>query len=163
MGLSLYEINEKLAHYEMQFDPDTGEWLNEDELTELNIAKEEKREGIALYIKSLEAEANAVKAESKNLDERYRRIINKATRLHDYLEADLNGEPFKTPRVECRWRKSEAVQIMDENAVPEEFLDISVVRKPMKNDIKKYLKTAEAEGVEVSWAKLEKKNNLQLK
>lgn len=163
MGLSLYEINEQLAHYEMEFDPDTGEWINEDELTELNIARETKREGIALYIKSLEAEANAVKAESKNLDERYKRLLNKATKLHDYLEADLNGEPFKTPRVECRWRKSEAVKILNEDAVPERFLDIQVVRKPMKNDIKKYLKEAEAKNENIPWAKLEEKQNLQLK
>lgn len=160
---SLYEINEKLAMYEMQFDESTGEWLNEDELTALQMEKDEKRENIALYIKNLEAEANAVKAESKNLDERYKRLINKATRLHGYLEADLNGEPFKTSRVECRWRKSEAVKILNEDAVPERFMDIQVVRKPVKNEIKKYLKGLEGSDEEVPWATLEKKNNLQLK
>lgn len=159
---SLYEINEKLVNYRMEFDED-GVWINEDELNALQMEKDEKRENIALWIKNIEAEANAVKAESKNLDDRYKRLINKATRLLDYLAADLNGEPFKTSKVECRWRKSESVEILNEDAIPERFLDIQVVRKPMKNEIKKHLKGIEGSGEEVPWARLDKKNNLSLR
>lgn len=159
---SLYELNEKLANYQMEFDSD-GVWTNEAELNELQMAKEEKREGIALYIKNLEAEANAVKAESKNLDERYKKLINKAKRLYDYLAADLNGEQFKTARVAISWRKSEAVEITNEDAVPERFIKKEMVRTPQKNDIKKYLKEAEAEGKSTPWAKLIRKNNMLLR
>ena len=157
---SLYEINEKLAMYEMEFDDD-GVWINEDELAELQMAKEEKRENIALYIKNIEAEANAVKAEKQVFDDRYKRLMNKASKLRDYLTADLNGEPFKTSKVAITFRKSESVNIINEDAVPERFLDISVVRKPIKSDIKKYLKEAEAKGEDVPWAQIETKKNIQ--
>lgn len=160
---SLYELNAKLASYQMEFDPDTGEWLNEDELIELNMAKEEKRENIALWEKNLEAEAQMVYTEAKSLLDRHKKLINKAQHLHDYLALDLDGEPFKTARVDIRWRKSEAVEITNEDAVPDRFLDISVVRKPAKNEIKKYLKEAEAKGEEVPWARLNRKNNMVLK
>lgn len=157
---SLYEINEKLALYRMEFDED-GVWINEDELTELQMAKDEKRENIALYIKNIEAEAAAVKTERQVFDERYKRLINKANRLREYLTADLDGEPFKTNRVAISFRKSESVNIVDEDAVPDRFLDISIVRKPVKANIKQYLKEAEAKGEQVPWAKLEVKKNIQ--
>jgi hypothetical protein len=57
--------------------------------------------------------------------------MNKAARLREYLTADLNGEPFKTNRVAISFRKSESVNIINEDAVPDRFLDISVVRKPI--------------------------------
>ena len=38
---SLYELNAKLASYQMEFDPDTGEWINEDELIELLQTEED--------------------------------------------------------------------------------------------------------------------------
>lgn len=159
---SLYEINARLASYEMEFDSD-GVWINEDELTALNMEKTEKRENIALYIKNLEAEAQAIYTEKKNLDERYKRLVNKANHLHDYLALDLDGEKFSTPRVEIRWRNSESVEITNEDAVPDRFLDISVTRKPMKNEIKKYLKSLEGSGEEVPWARLDRKKNMLLK
>lgn len=157
---SLYEINKSLAMYEMQFDED-GVWINEEELEQLQMAKDEKRENIALFIKNIEAEANAVKAERQVFDERYKKLVNKANKLREYLTADLDGEPFKTNKVAISFRKSESVNILNEDAVPERFLDISVVRKPIKADIKKYLKAAEAKGEEVPWAQIETKRNIQ--
>lgn len=159
---SLYELNEKLAKYQMEFDED-GVWVNEDELTELKMAKEEKRENIALWIKNLEAEAQMVYTEAKNLLDRHKKIVNKANHLHDYLAFDLDGEPFKTPKVDCRWRKSESVEITKPEAVPERFIKNEVVKTPQKNEIKKYLKEVEAKGEEVPWARIDKRNNLTIK
>ena len=159
---SLYELNAKLLAYEMKFD-ENGEWINEDELTELQMAKEEKREGIALYIKNLEAEAQAVYTEKENFDERYKRLINEANHLHDYLAFDLDGEEFKTSKVEIKWRKSEAVEILDESKVPDKYVKCSVVRKPLKNEIKKYLKGIEGSDEQCEWARLNKRNNMSIK
>lgn len=159
---SLYEINTKLALYEMEFDED-GCWVNEDELDALTMERDEKIEQICLWIKNLEAESNAVKAERQNFAEREKKLGNKIDRLRGYVSANLDGKPFKTSKVVCSFRKSESVEILREDAVPERFLDISVVRKPMKSNIKKYLKEAEARGEEVPWARIEEKRNLQLK
>ena len=160
---SLYEINARLASYEMEFDESTGEWINEDELTALNMEHDEKRENIALYIKNIEAEDSAVVAERDNFDERHKRLKRKAERLRDYLAQDLGGEPFKTSRVDIKFRKSESVEILNEDAVPDRFLDISIVRKPQKAEIKKYLKSIEGSDEEVPWARINTKYNLQLK
>lgn len=159
---SLYELNAKLAVYEMEFDED-GCWVNEDELNAIHMERDEKIEGICLWIKNLRGEAEMVKAEAKNLTDRAKKLTNKADNLEKYVASNLDGKPFKTSKVNVTWRKSEAVEILNEDAVPERFLDIQVVRKPMKSEIKKYLKGLEGSDEEVPWARLDKKNNLQLK
>lgn len=163
MALSLYEINEKILQYEMQFDENTGEWLNEAELDELQMAREDKIENLCLYAKSLRAEASAIKDEEKNLADRRKAKENKADRIEDYVARNLNGQKFETPRVKVLWRKSESVEILHEDAIPERFLDIRVVRSPMKPEIKKELKKAEAKGEEIPWARLNVKQNMNLK
>ena len=163
MSLSLYEINEKILNFRYEFDEDTGELLNETELDELNMAREEKIENLCLYAKSLRAEASAIKDEEKNLKERREAKENKADRIEDYIARNLNGAKFETPRVKISWRKSESVEILNEDAVPERFLDIQVVRKPQKAEIRKRLKEAEAKGEEIPWARLNVNNNMSLK
>ena len=162
MALSLYEINSLIANYEMRFDED-GVWENESELDELNLAREEKIESICLWIKNLRAEASAIKDEEKNLADRYKAKMNKVDRLESYVSSNLQGKPLETSKVKVSWRKSESVEILNEDAVPERLLDIQVVRKPMKSEIKKELKRAEAEGREVPWARLNVNNNMSLK
>lgn len=160
---SLYEINAKLMVYEMEFDPDTGEWLNEDELDALKMERDEKIENICLWVKNLRAEASAIKSEEKALADRRKAKENKADRLEQYVASNLDGKPFETSKVKVTFRKSESVNILNEEAIPDRFLDIQVVRKPLKSEIKKFLKGLEGSKEEVPWARLDKKNNLQLK
>lgn len=163
MALSLYEINSLIANYEMVFDPDTGEWLNESDLDSLNLAREEKIESICLWIKNLRAEASAIKDEEKNLADRRKAKEAKADRLEEYVSSNLQGKPFETSKVKVTFRKSESVEILNEDAVPDSFLDIKVVRQPMKAEIKKRLKEAEAKGEEIPWARLNVKQNMNMK
>ena len=160
---SLYEINAKLMVYEMEFDPDTGEWLNEDELDALKMERDEKIENICLWVKNLRAEASAIKSEEKALADRRKAKENKADRLEQYVASNLDGKPFETSKAKVTFRKSESVSILNEEAIPDRFLDIQVVRKPLKSEIKKFLKGLEGSKEEVPWARLDKKNNLQLK
>lgn len=159
---SLYELNAKIASYEMQFDED-GVWINESALDELNLAREEKIENICLWIKNLRADADAIKSEENNLAERRKAKENEANRLESYVASNLQGKPFETSKVKVGWRRSTSVEILNEDAVPERFLNIEVVRKPQKSEIKKELQRAEAEGREIPWARLNVKDNLQLK
>lgn len=160
---SLYELNAKLAVYEMEFDEDTGEWINEDELDALNMERDEKIENICLWAKNLRAEASAIKAEEKALADRRKSKENKADRLEDYVALNLDGAKFETPRVKILWRKSESVEILDESKIPDEFLDISTVRKPVKAEIKKYLKGIEGSDETCEWARIDAKNNMSIK
>lgn len=161
--MNLYEINQALARYQMDFDPETGEWLNEDELNELELAKDEKVENICLLIKNKKAEIEAFKAEEKNLAERRGSLEKEVKRLEGYVGGSLNGEEFSTTRVKVTWRKSEAVIIDDDRLVPDELCDNTIVRKPNKKAIKMRLKQAEAKGETIAWATLEERNNMTIK
>lgn len=159
---SLYKINAKLALYEMEFDED-GCWTNEEELDALTMEREEKLESICLWVKNLRADASAIKAEEKNLSERRKAKENKADKLEQYVASNLDGKPFETSKVKVSFRKSESVNILNEDAIPDRFLNIEVVRKPQKAEIKKYLKSLEGSGEEVPWATIERKNNPTIK
>ena len=160
---SLYELNARILSFEMEFDAETGEWVNESDLDLLQMERDEKIEQICLWIKNLRAEAQMVTAEAKNLTDRAKKLTNKADNLERYVAGNLDGKPFKTSKVNVTWRKSESVNITDESLIPDRFMDIQVVRKPVKKNIKQYLKEAEEKGEEVPWAKIEQKNNIQLK
>lgn len=159
---SLYELNAKLATYEMEYDED-GVWINEDELDAIHMERDEKIENVCLWAKNLRAEASAIKTEEKALSDRRKSKERKADSLEAYVASNLDGQKFETPRVKIQWRKSEAVEILDESKVPSEYMDISVVSKPIKAEIKKYLKGIEGSGETCDWARLDKRNSMSIK
>lgn len=163
MGLSLYEIKKQILEFDYQFDEQTGEWLNEDELDALHMERDEKIENILLYAKNLRAEAEAIKAEEKALAERRKAKENKANRLEDYAALGLDGQNFETSRVRASFRNTESVEIPDEELVPKEFKNFTVVGKPVKAEIKKYLLKAEAKGEEVPWARIVRRKSMSVK
>ena len=160
---NLYEITNALAMYEMQFDEETGEWLNEDELTNLEMERDEKIESLLLWAKNLNSEASAIESEANALEERAKSRRKKANNISDYVARMLNGEEFSTPKVEVKWRKSEAVIIPDDYAVPDKFVNLTLMRKPVKSEIKKYLKGIEGSDEVCDWARLDKRNNMSIK
>ena len=108
--MKLYEINGEL---EKLIDSETGEISNIEAFEQLSMERETKLENIALWIKNLESDATAIRAEEKALAERRRNMENRADGLRDYLAVMLgDGEKFETPRVKLSWRKSSAVTIL---------------------------------------------------
>ena len=150
--MTLYEIDAAIRDLiENAVDPETGE-IAEDlslQLEELGMAREAKLENIACYIKDLKAEAEAIRAEERNLATRRRTTENKAARLTDYLSWALAGEKFKTPRCAVSFRKSMAVQVNALMDIPEEYLRFKDP-EPDKAKIKDALK----EGLDVPGAEL---------
>ena len=153
--MKLYEINEALEHaLEAAFDPETGEILDEDALAQvetLELAREDKLEGIACWIKDLRADAEAIKTEKNNLAKRERAANNKADRLTEYLKWQLAGEKLKTARASVSYRRSEAVELAD-NFEPMNLPNDcwAVEYKVNKTAIKEHLKAGEAlEGAEL--------------
>ena len=157
--MTLFEIDKAILEFQFEIDEETGEILNAGALDELQMARNDKIENVGLWIKNLNAEAAAVKAEKDAMADRQKRLEKKAESLKGYLAYALNGQKFSTPRVAMSFRKSESVNITDENAVPEEYLNITIVSKPDKKSIKDALK----EGKEISGAELVTKNNIQIK
>ena len=156
---NLYELTRAIEEFDLEIDEETGEVTNLDELDALELERDTKVENIALWVKNLTAEAAAIKAEVQNLTKRQKAAENKAERLKDYLMGNLAGEKFKTPKVAISYRTSEAVEITDEDLIPEEFLVIKTEYKPDKKAIKDELKA----GGEVEGAELVKRTSLQIK
>lgn len=110
--MKLYEINAALEELLNQQDPETGELTCDlDQLDALMMERDEKLEGLALYIKNADAEAKAIREEEKALAERRRSLENKAERAKGFLAEQLAGEKFSTPKVAVSYRKSEQVEV----------------------------------------------------
>lgn len=155
---SLFELNKAIEDFELEVNED-GEVLNIDELDELKLAREDKIEGIGLWVKNLEAEKVAVKAEKNIMADREKRLEKKIDSLKGYLSMALNGQKFSTPKVTMGFRKSVSVNIPDESAIADEYCNFTVVKKPDKTMIKNALSA----GKEIFGAELVEKQNLQIK
>ena len=156
---TLWEIDKAIMDWEMEIDPETGEVLNYEELDNLNIERDKKIEGIGLYFKNISAEAEMVKAEAKNLTERYKRLENKAESLKKYLTYALQGEKFSTPRLAVSYRKSESVEIGQDFVYDKKWCDVQTTYKPDKKKIKDAIKS----GKKVAGAKIVEKQNISVK
>lgn len=163
---TLYQISQEyMAVLEggMVIDEDTGEIIfDSTNLDELKAAYEDKLEACALYLKNLESDAEAIKAEEKALAERRRTIERKADRMRDYVSScvqDVAGCKFETPRVSLSLRKSKRVEVFDLGAVPGEY----VVRKETLQPDKKAIKVAISRGDDVPGAELRENWSLQVR
>lgn len=157
--MTLFEIDKAIQDFEFEVDEETGEILNPNALEELEMAREQKIENIGLYIKNLEAEADAVENQEKVFADRKKRIRKKIEGLKGFLGYALQGESFKTDKVVMSFRKSESVHITDEYLIPDEYKTFTVVKKPDKTVIKKALK----DGKEIMGVELVEKQNVQIR
>lgn len=165
--MRLYEINEqiyKLLNQEI-VDPETGEIFDIngfDQLKELEAKREDKLENTALFIKNLEAEVEAFKAEEKNLSERRKTKENKLNWVRRFLSDFLISEDvnkFETARCRLSFRKSESVVVDDVDLLPDELKKKEVTVSPDRTAIKKAIKA----GIELKGARIVEKQNLQVK
>jgi outer membrane murein-binding lipoprotein Lpp len=120
--MTLYEIDQKLLDC---IDLETGEILNEERLNELQMERNEKLEKVALWIKELNAEADALKAEKQAFADRQKAAENKAGSLKKWLADALAGEKFKTTKVMVSFRKTKSVEVADIFALDENYVKYS--------------------------------------
>ncbi|RGS72034.1 siphovirus Gp157 family protein [Mitsuokella sp. AF21-1AC] len=153
--MNLYEIDREI---ESCVDMETGETIDTERLASLQMEKSKKIENIGCWIKNLTAEAAALKNEKDALAQREKVAKNKADGLKQYLAGYLAGQKFKTAKVAISYRKSEAVEIADEAAVPDEYR-IPQPDKIDKTGIKKALK----DGAVIVGAQIVERQNIQIK
>ena len=161
---ALYDIDNDIMNC---VDEETGEILNFEKLEALQMERETKIEGVALYIKQLNAEAALIREEEKKLAERRKKKEKLSAGYEKWLEAVLNGQKFETPKVALAWRASERAEITGDLLDLATYLDNSGYERCVKygeisidkNELKKLLKA----GVNIPGAVLNTYNNLQLK
>lgn len=120
--MRLYEINEAILGC---IDQETGEVIDPEKLDALTMERETKLENVALWIKDLKAEAEALKAEKQAFADRQKAAETKAESLKKYLEYALEGDPFKTTKVAVSFRKTKSVKINDIFKISNEYLKYS--------------------------------------
>ena len=136
----LYEIENEILDC---FDAETGEILDEEKLESLNMEKEKKLEGVALAIRMLEADVAACEEEKKRFQ---RRILQDKAHIEgykSYLSKSLQNERFRTSEVDVRFRKSKAVDIVDEKLIPVEYIKYKTEQTIDKQGIRQALTAGE--------------------
>ena len=155
--MKLYEIDQGI---EECIDQETGEIIDMEKLDALLMERDAKIENIGLWVKNLKAEAEALKKEKQVFADRQKACENKIKSLEYYLARATNYQPFKTDRLDIRYRKSEAVVMedrLDLQSVPDEYLNVKI--DVNKAEIKKALKAGEV----IDGFYLETRQNIQIK
>lgn len=152
---TLYEIDAAIMAC---IDSETGEVIESEKLDALLMERGRKLEGVALWIKNLESDAVAIKAERDALDKRMKSAENKAKSLREWLKNALECQPFETARVRVSFRKSESTEI-DENVLDRKWCREKVTYTPDKTAIKNAIKA----GQTVAGARIVVNQNIQIK
>lgn len=160
---TLYEINQNILNCitteeGMTVNTETGEVIDVTALEALELERSEKIRNIALWIKNLKSDATALDAEEKAFKARKDAAKRKAEQLSGYLASVLNGEKVTGTDFAISWRKSTAVNVLDEKALPPTFL-VPQPPKVDKTGIGKALKAGET----VTGAELVERQNMTIK
>ena len=153
--MKLYEIDEAIMAC---IDAETGEIIDADKLDKLTMERDAKIENVALWIKDLKAEAEALKAEKMAFAERQKVAENKIESLKKWLAYALDGQDYKSVRASVSFRTSESVEIDDIYAVDENYLRY---KEPEAD--KTAIKNAIKAGQEVAGATLVKSTSVIIK
>ncbi len=153
---SLYEISQEIMNC---VDPDTGEIIDPEKLSGLLMARDAKIEGVALWVKNLESDALAYKAEKEAFAEREKAAKLKAASLRLWLTEALGGEKFQSAKCAVSFRKSVSVAVDDPTTLPAEFVTVKTTTEPNKAAIKDALKG----GAVIPGCELVAKLNAQIK
>lgn len=159
--MNLFEMTEvEKQLYELFTTGDIPEEAYNDTLESIGI--EGKLEDYCHVIGQLDADITMFKNEIERLNAKQK----SAQKGIDRMKAALSGymketgkEKAKAGTYNLSFRKSEAVIIQDELALPNEFVNTKTTTTPDKAAIKRAIKS----GVDVPGAKLQENQNLQIK
>lgn len=162
--MKLYELQHELLLKLREIDPDDvreGNLPPEiiEEIDLLAWQRDKKIDAIAAIMRELELEAAALREEEKRLAGLRHRAEKRRESLFEYLSFCLLPleKPLTTEHFRFSSRKSQALKIDDEAAIPEQYKIVTV--EPNTKLIKEDLKC----GADIPGARLEDRTNLQIK
>lgn len=165
--MALYEINDEIAKCEIAIlesvDVETGEILDTtliEKMKELQLERKDKINGCIYAIQKREDKIELAKKEIDRLKTLIKICENQDERIRNYLLSNIDvGEKIDLGLHSIGWRKSEAVEIENEEDIPKEFMTEKTTYTPNKTKIKEAIKG----GTEVKGCKLVERQNLQIK
>ena len=153
---NLYEIDQGILEC---LDVETGEIIDPERLDNLFMERNRKIENIALWIKNLESDILALKAEKEAFAEREAQARKNVEGLKKWIAEALEGQKFNTARCDVSFRKSEKVEVDDVALIPAELLRVKTTVEADKSAIKAAIK----EGREINGCRLVESINTQIK
>lgn len=114
-----------------------------------------KRQEIAMKLVWLEDERVRIQALAESKEKELKRIDN----FINFLMQSFWKDKLETNIYKISYRKSESVEIINEQAIPQEFMKEKITTAPDKTAIKEALKNWQ----EIPWATIITKQNLQIK
>lgn len=163
--MTLYEIDAAILACT---DQETGEIIDPEALTALQMERDRKLENVALWVKDLKAEAEAIGNEVKALTARKKAAENKADRLKEWLGVALGGEIFKTSKVRISYTHNSRLNVYDE----QRLVDYIQANSPEPEQYLKFLtpevrkdavKAAIKDGAEIPGACIEPTESVVIK
>jgi len=148
MNMKLWEIDDAIRSC---VDFETGEIINPVYLDQLEMIREQKLEGVALYCKELDYLAEEFGKEIETLTARKKAAENAVKGMKAWLAEACHAKKFETPRCKVSFRANDSTIIDNEDAVPMEYKTEKVTYTISKTDIKKAIKS----GVAVPGARLQ--------
>jgi len=155
---TLFELNEQIKNFQWEIDEETGEILNEKDLDTIEMEFSDKIENLALWVLEMETDADAYEKYEKKFANLKKRTNKKIDSVKRYLASVLDGNKFKTDKINIGWRKSEKLEIAEGTEVPLEYL---VAQEPKIDKVG--LKKAIKEGATFTGITLVESNNIQVK
>jgi hypothetical protein len=125
---------------------------------------ETKAQAVAYMVRSIEADAAAIKQWAQDAAERAKATQARADALRDYLKRNLEAcgiSKVEGPGVSIGFRKSSAVQIDEPGLVPVEFMRYQ--EPPPPSPDKQAIAAALKSGMAVPGAHIETRHNLTIK
>lgn len=161
LDIEYLELERMLDTYASENEGDITDFPLNDEFERLKGERVDKLLNVGAWIKSLEAEIDAHKAEQKRQGEKVRVLSNRAVSLKILISSHLtNGEKLHDTRVALSYRKSERVIVnVLTGDLPKEYVVSSTTTAPDKKAIKALLKSEQG----CEFAHMEISHNLQIK
>lgn len=160
--MKLYEIVREIEECAEILEQSGGELTAEMEhrLDKLHLSFAQKVENIAKLILNYEAAIDSISSEIKRLREKRESFEARLQWLRDYLARCVGiGRKYQVGAMTLSWRRSEAVEVIDADAVPDAYCKVEMVRTPAKDEIKRSLK----EGAAIPGVVLVERHNLQIR
>lgn len=164
--LTLYNIADQyLSDLQKLQDMEIDEQTFSDTLEGLSGELEVKATNVAMFVRNLEASAEAIKAAEKQMADRRKALEAKADRIRQYLLDNMTRTGIT--KIDCPYfvlsvrKNPPAVEVLNQDMIPDEYFDIPEPPAPTlnKNRLKEDLKA----GVVVEGAKLTAGQSLSIK